>query len=129
MFQVHGAFGSRTRALAAAHEAVMTGSSPDSLRGRNIRPLDQPGEALALHLGRVCPPPVQPFVPRDQVRTVERRAIEYYGVPEIVLMENAGGGTAELLVGLGVKGPVVLCCGRGNNGGLALDSLRWKRSP
>jgi NAD(P)H-hydrate epimerase len=32
-------------------------------------------------------------------------------------MENAGRGAAELLRRLGVTGPVVICCGKGNNGG------------
>jgi NAD(P)H-hydrate epimerase len=40
-----------------------------------------------------------------------------YGVPGIVLMENAGRGTAELLRSLGIHGPVAICCGKGNNGG------------
>src|SRR5215472_571114 len=54
---------------------------------------------------------------RDEVRELDRRAIEEYGVPGVVLMENAGRGTAELLRSLGVRGPVVICCGKGNNGG------------
>jgi NAD(P)H-hydrate epimerase len=54
---------------------------------------------------------------RAQVRDYDRRAIEEYGVPGIVLMENAGRGAAELLTGLGVSGRVVICCGKGNNGG------------
>jgi NAD(P)H-hydrate epimerase len=57
------------------------------------------------------------FLTRQQVREVDRRAIEEYGVPSIVLMENAGRGTAELLRSLGVHGRVVVCCGKGNNGG------------
>jgi NAD(P)H-hydrate epimerase len=32
-------------------------------------------------------------------------------------MENAGRGAAELLLALGSRGPVVICCGKGNNGG------------
>jgi NAD(P)H-hydrate epimerase len=32
-------------------------------------------------------------------------------------MENAGRGAAELLLRLGVHGRVVVCCGKGNNGG------------
>jgi NAD(P)H-hydrate epimerase len=32
-------------------------------------------------------------------------------------MENAGRGAAELLLSLGVSGPVVICAGKGNNGG------------
>jgi NAD(P)H-hydrate epimerase len=54
---------------------------------------------------------------RDEVRELDRRAIEEFGVPGVVLMENAGRGTAELLLSLGVHGPVLVCCGKGNNGG------------
>ena len=54
---------------------------------------------------------------RDEVRDVDRRAIEEYGLPGIVLMENAGRGAADWLWELGVLGPVVICTGRGNNGG------------
>jgi NAD(P)H-hydrate epimerase len=57
------------------------------------------------------------FLSRDEVRELDRRAIEEYGVPGVVLMENAGRGSAELLSALGVRGPVVICCGKGNNGG------------
>jgi NAD(P)H-hydrate epimerase len=53
------------------------------------------------------------FLTRDEVRDVDRRAIEEYGLPGVVLMENAGRGCAELING----GPVVICCGKGNNGG------------
>ena len=54
---------------------------------------------------------------RDEIRDVDRRAMEQYGIPGIVLMENAGRGAAQLLVELGIQGPVVICAGRGNNGG------------
>ncbi|HLJ92270.1 MAG TPA: NAD(P)H-hydrate epimerase [Gemmataceae bacterium] len=54
---------------------------------------------------------------REQVRELDRRAIEDYGLPGVVLMENAGRGCAELLHFLGVRGPVLVCCGKGNNGG------------
>jgi NAD(P)H-hydrate epimerase len=54
---------------------------------------------------------------RDEVRAVDRRAIEEYGMLGVVLMENAGRGAAELLVELGIDGPVIICAGRGNNGG------------
>jgi NAD(P)H-hydrate epimerase len=54
---------------------------------------------------------------RDEVRDVDRRALEQYGLPGIVLMENAGRGAAQVLVGLGVTGCVVVCAGKGNNGG------------
>ncbi|MHC4716392.1 MAG: NAD(P)H-hydrate epimerase, partial [Planctomycetota bacterium] len=57
---------------------------------------------------------------RRQVRDVDRRAIEQWGVPGVVLMENAGRGAAdaieEFLGGVeGTSGAVV--AGGGNNGG------------
>jgi NAD(P)H-hydrate epimerase len=54
---------------------------------------------------------------RDQVREVDRRAIEDYGMSGLVLMENAGRGCTDQLCALGIKGPVVICAGKGNNAG------------
>jgi NAD(P)H-hydrate epimerase len=54
---------------------------------------------------------------REQMRELDRRAIEEFGVPGVVLMENAGRGMAELLRALGINGLVIICCGKGNNGG------------
>src|SRR5579863_6004134 len=54
---------------------------------------------------------------REQTREVDRRAAAEYGMSTLVLMENAGRGVADTLCRLGVSGPVVICCGKGNNGG------------
>jgi NAD(P)H-hydrate epimerase len=54
---------------------------------------------------------------RDEARRFDRRAIEEFGIPGIVLMENAGAATARWIMELGVTGPVIICCGKGNNGG------------
>src|SRR5437588_674451 len=55
---------------------------------------------------------------RAQVRELDRRAIEEYGVPGVVLMENAGRGAAEVLMRLNpVRKPILIYCGPGNNGG------------
>lgn len=54
---------------------------------------------------------------RAQVRDVDHRAIDEYGLPGVVLMENAGRGAVDLLCRLSCKGPVVICAGKGNNGG------------
>jgi NAD(P)H-hydrate epimerase len=54
---------------------------------------------------------------RTEVRDVDRRAIEDYGLPGIVLMENAGRNAAALLEAQGIAGPVVIVCGKGNNAG------------
>ena len=59
---------------------------------------------------------------RDEVRNVDRRAIVEFGIPGIILMENAGRGAAELLMRRGIDGPVVICCGKGNNGGDGLEA-------
>jgi NAD(P)H-hydrate epimerase len=54
---------------------------------------------------------------RAEVRDVDRRAMDEFGMPGIALMENAGRGAAELLIQLGIDGPVTVCAGGGNNGG------------
>lgn len=60
---------------------------------------------------------VPQFMSRDKVRNVDRVAIEQYGLPGVVLMENAARGCVDWLSELGVSGRVVICAGRGNNGG------------
>jgi NAD(P)H-hydrate epimerase len=70
------------------------------------------------------------FLSREQVREVDRLALEEFGVPGVVLMENAGRGAAELLRAQGIHGRVIICCGKGNNGGdgfvIARHLDNWK---
>ncbi len=55
---------------------------------------------------------------RAEVRDVDRRAMEEYGLPGIVLMENAGRNAANLLAErLHATGRIAIVCGKGNNGG------------
>ena len=55
---------------------------------------------------------------RAAVRDLDRRAIHEFGVPGVVLMENAGRGAAELLARLNPERlRVLILCGPGNNGG------------
>ena len=64
---------------------------------------------------------------REQVREVDRRAIEDYGIPGIVLMENAARGTADIALEMfaGHDSPsVLLLAGGGNNGGDAFAITR-----
>lgn len=61
--------------------------------------------------------PAVDVLTRAQVRDVDRRAIEDYGQPGVVLMENAGRNAADLLRKLGIRGRVTICCGKGNNAG------------
>src|SRR5688572_3461853 len=60
--------------------------------------------------------PIPPLT-RQQVRSIDRRAIDEFGMSGLVLMENAGRGCAEVLLRQGVKGGVVIACGKGNNAG------------
>lgn len=62
-------------------------------------------------------PTALPKLTRNKVRELDRLAIEEYGVPGVVLMENAGANAARLLESSDISGPVVIACGRGNNGG------------
>lgn len=54
---------------------------------------------------------------RDQSRQLDRRAIDEYGISGLVLMENAGRGTVDVLERFGIAGPVIVFCGKGNNAG------------
>jgi NAD(P)H-hydrate epimerase len=54
---------------------------------------------------------------REQSRQLDRRAITKLGMTGLVLMENAGRGCVDVLERLGVGGPVVILCGKGNNAG------------
>ncbi len=55
-----------------------------------------------------------------QIRSIEQRAIEEYGIPSIALMENAGNETArqiERIMGTLQHKKVSIFAGKGNNGG------------
>ena len=56
---------------------------------------------------------------REQIREVDRVAIEERGVPGVMLMENAGRSVADQAMKLcaGSRRKVCILCGRGNNGG------------
>jgi NAD(P)H-hydrate epimerase len=59
------------------------------------------------------------FLSGQQSRDVDQLAITEFGMTGLVLMENAGRGVADLMERLGLKrtSRVVICCGKGNNGG------------
>lgn len=76
-------------------------------------------------------PPLRPFgrpvVPAPtgaESAAFDAHAIEELGVPQPVLMENAGRSAAQLLGRIFPEGPVVGFVGAGNNGGDALVLLR-----
>jgi NAD(P)H-hydrate epimerase len=53
---------------------------------------------------------------RDELRQYDANAIAG-GIPGIALMESAGRGICDLLLSLGIDGPVGVVVGKGNNGG------------
>src|SRR5437016_5666137 len=62
---------------------------------------------------------------REQIRSVDRLAVERYRMPGIVLMENAARAVADAasrMVPAGSK--IVAICGGGNNGGDGLAAAR-----
>jgi NAD(P)H-hydrate epimerase len=70
---------------------------------------------------RSCFPPAAQD--RETIRAWDRRAVEEYGLPGILLMENAGAGAARLIEELIHGEPELypprleVLCGSGNNGG------------
>jgi NAD(P)H-hydrate epimerase len=64
---------------------------------------------------------------RQQVREVDRLAIDRYHVPGIVLMENAARGAADVameMLGRAANQNILILCGGGNNGGDGLAIAR-----
>ena len=57
---------------------------------------------------------------REEMRELDRKAIEAYKIPGIILMENAGRNVAEEILQM-IDDPhqakVAILCGKGNNGG------------
>lgn len=79
-------------------------------------------------------------VTASEMREIDRRATEEYGIPSILLMENAARSTADVVAGIcanarrdctearaaarGRLGPIHVLCGPGNNGGDGFGAAR-----
>ncbi len=61
------------------------------------------------------------------MRAVDRWAIEQQGVPSLELMERAGEGVVRAVERVAPDGPVVVMCGKGNNGGDGFVAARLLR--
>lgn len=64
------------------------------------------------------------YVTADEMRQIDRRAIEERGITARVLMENAGAAVAREAKKTVGKGPAAVFCGYGNNGGDGLVAAR-----
>jgi len=67
------------------------------------------------------------LVKAEEMRTIDQRASQEYGIPSLLLMENAGLRVLEAIMPLlvdGIPGQVVILAGRGNNGGDGLVTGR-----
>jgi ADP-dependent NAD(P)H-hydrate dehydratase / NAD(P)H-hydrate epimerase len=68
-----------------------------------------------------------PLPDAERMRAIDRWAIDVRGVPSLDLMERAGAGAARAVEALAPDGPVVVVCGKGNNGGDGLVVARLLR--
>jgi hydroxyethylthiazole kinase-like uncharacterized protein yjeF len=68
-----------------------------------------------------------PLPDAEQMRAIDRWAIEEQGVPSLDLMERAGEGVARVVEQMAPDGPLVVVCGKGNNGGDGLVVARLLR--
>ncbi|MFA5780233.1 MAG: NAD(P)H-hydrate epimerase [Elusimicrobiota bacterium] len=57
------------------------------------------------------------IIPADDVRRLDKIAVEKFSIPSIILMENAGKNTAEIILKKFHPRQVAIFCGGGNNGG------------
>lgn len=61
---------------------------------------------------------------RAQSKEVVQLCMEKYHIPGLLLMENARRGIFEYLLSLNPVGKIIICCGKGNNGGDGLVVAR-----
>ncbi len=67
---------------------------------------------------------LRPLYDAEQMRAVDRWAIEEMGTPSLELMEAAGRAVADAVDELAPQGPVRVVCGKGNNAGDGLVAAR-----
>ena len=68
-----------------------------------------------------------PLPDAEEMRAIDRWAIQERGVPSLDLMERAGAAVAHAVERLVPDGPVAVVCGKGNNGGDGLVAARLLR--
>src|SRR5215213_1422298 len=69
-------------------------------------------------------PWLEPCLDAEEMRAIDRWAIEERGVPSLELMEAAGRAVAETAAAVATDRRAVVVCGKGNNGGDGLVAAR-----
>jgi NAD(P)H-hydrate epimerase len=110
-----------TARRAAVGWDALIGRSMGTARRSGVNALG-PAPAARHNSARVQPQPEIPILSRARVRELDRRAIEEYGIPGVVLMENAGANASRWILERaareGWRQPSAgIACGAGNNGG------------
>jgi len=85
--------------------------------------------------GMIADPQGMRKVTGDEMHALDQRAISEYGIPSLLLMENAGRGVADLVEEIASRGgfktrpSMLVFSGKGNNGGDGLVAARhlWNR--
>lgn len=130
--------GSVLLAACAAEDAGPRAEAAES----EIAALEYPGTRFVRYEGGVeapvpeadleLPSPPEVALTRDEVRTLDNLAIERHHIPGIVLMENAGWRLAVEAFKAVRSGelpePLLVLCGRGNNGGDGFVAARHLRA-
>src|SRR5688500_14119851 len=76
---------------------------------------------------------MQKILTADEMRAVDRLTVERYGIPPLMLMENAAHAAGRAILaklGGSIEGKsVLILCGKGNNGGdgAALGRILWQQ--
>ncbi|MGE5858552.1 MAG: NAD(P)H-hydrate dehydratase [Solirubrobacterales bacterium] len=70
---------------------------------------------------------LDPCLDADQMRAIDRWAIQEKGVPSLELMETAGRAVAEAAAEVAASSRAAIVCGKGNNGGDGLVAARVLR--
>ena len=113
---LHGALAE----LGVQVDISMTHSRGDRGRGRD--------GALRVTAGAApLPDWLEPLFGAEQMRAIDRWAIEERGIPSLDLMERAAAGLTVHTDRLVPRGPIAIVCGKGNNGGDGLAAGRMLR--
>jgi ADP-dependent NAD(P)H-hydrate dehydratase / NAD(P)H-hydrate epimerase len=70
---------------------------------------------------------LEPLPDAAEQRALDEWAISELGTPGLELMERAGEGLSDLVCELAPRGPVIVVCGKGNNGGDGFVTARLLR--